>query len=109
MGIVGTVAFQALIDAMAAFDRPRAAQVVHAAPPSPPSAAASIVSPAEIVAEAILRLPEVKRRTGLSRSTIYERGRGSSQGGIPRRGVTGWLESDVREWIATRGTGPSGP
>lgn len=49
----------------------------------------------------ILRLPAVKKRTGLSRSTIYLR---VSQGHFPRsislggRSV-GWIESEVNEWI----------
>lgn len=52
----------------------------------------------------ILRLPEVKARTGLSRSTIYLR---MSQGGFPLpislggRAV-GWLESEVDGWLTTR-------
>lgn len=49
----------------------------------------------------ILRLPEVKKRTGLSRSTIYLR---ISNGGFPKpislggRAV-GWLDSEIDEWI----------
>ena len=49
----------------------------------------------------ILRLPEVKRSTGLSRSTIYLR---ISQGTFPKpvglggRAV-GWLEAEIQEWI----------
>ena len=52
----------------------------------------------------ILRLPEVKNRTGLSRSTIYLRMANSefphpiSLGG---RSV-GWLEQDIDEWIVER-------
>lgn len=59
----------------------------------------------------ILRLPEVKARTGLSRSTLYLR---ISQSTFPApislggRAV-GWVESEVNDWIAscieaTRGT-----
>lgn len=50
----------------------------------------------------ILRLPAVKARTGLSRSTIYRR---ISNGDFPRpvslggRAV-GWLESEIDEWLA---------
>lgn len=50
----------------------------------------------------ILRLPAVKARTGLSRSTIYLR---ISEGAFPlpialgARAV-GWLESDVDGWLA---------
>jgi prophage regulatory protein len=49
----------------------------------------------------IVRLPEVKRLTGLSRSTIYLR---ISIGSFPRpvslggRAV-GWLEAEVQQWI----------
>ena len=52
----------------------------------------------------ILRLPAVKERTGLSRSTIYLRMTNKefplpiSLGG---RSV-GWLEQDIDEWIVTR-------
>ena len=52
----------------------------------------------------ILRLPSVKARTGLSRSTIYLRisndqfPRSISLGGR----AVGWLESDIQEWIETK-------
>lgn len=52
----------------------------------------------------ILRLPTVKIRTGLSRSTIYLR---VSTGNFPKpislggRAV-GWLESDIEQWIETQ-------
>jgi prophage regulatory protein len=52
----------------------------------------------------ILRLPSVKARTGLSRSTIYLR---ISQGGFPKpislggRAV-GWVEDEVNEWLDER-------
>ena len=48
----------------------------------------------------ILRLPEVKRSTGLSRSTIYLR---IAEGKFPKpvslggRAV-GWLEVEIQEW-----------
>ena len=50
---------------------------------------------------AILRLPAVKARTGLSRSTIYLR---VSEGRFPKpislggRAV-GWVESEVDDWL----------
>ena len=50
----------------------------------------------------ILRLRDVKARTGLSRSTIYLR---MSEGLFPKpislggRSV-GWIEAEVSEWIA---------
>ena len=49
----------------------------------------------------ILRLPAVKTRTGLSRSTIYLR---ISEGNFPKpislggRAV-GWVESDIQDWL----------
>jgi len=53
---------------------------------------------------AILRLPAVKGRTGLSRSTVYLR---VSEGTFPRpvnlggRAV-GWIESEIDEWLAVQ-------
>jgi len=52
----------------------------------------------------ILRLPDVKARTGLSRSTIYLR---VSEGAFPApvslggRAV-GWIEAEIDEWLAER-------
>lgn len=52
----------------------------------------------------IVRLPEVKALTGLSRSTVYERIR---EGQFPRpvglggRNV-GWVEGEVTDWIQGR-------
>jgi prophage regulatory protein len=52
----------------------------------------------------ILRLPMVRARTGLSRSTIYLR---ISDGSFPlpvslgARAV-GWLEADIEDWITRR-------
>ena len=51
--------------------------------------------------DSILRLPAVKARTGLSRSTIYLR---ISEGRFPKpislggRAV-GWIESEVQAWL----------
>jgi prophage regulatory protein len=56
------------------------------------------------MADSILRLPAVKTRTGLSRSTIYLR---VSQGRFPRpvslggRAV-GWVEDEIQCWLAER-------
>jgi prophage regulatory protein len=52
----------------------------------------------------ILRLPDVKRSTGLSRSTIYLR---ISQGTFPKpvslgRRAVGWLEAEVQQWLQRR-------
>lgn len=57
------------------------------------------------MAERLLQRPEVELRTGLSRSSIYER---MSAGTFPKaRRVPGefsvwWLESEVDAWIAER-------
>ena len=53
---------------------------------------------------AILRLPEVQGRTGLSRSTIYAyASRGQFPGAVPvgQRAV-GWVEDEVSGWIQRR-------
>ena len=52
----------------------------------------------------ILRLPLVRERTGLSRSSIYLR---ISQGRFPRpvslgERAVGWLESEITEWLNRR-------
>jgi len=52
----------------------------------------------------IIRKPEVKRKTGLPNSTIYEL---ISQGKFPKQiklsaRSSGWLESEVEEWIAEK-------
>ncbi len=52
----------------------------------------------------ILRLPAVRARTGLSRSTLYLF---MARGEFPRpirlgQHAVGWLESDVQKWIADR-------
>lgn len=53
-------------------------------------------------AERILRLPEVKIRTGLSRSGIYAKIEAGTFPGQKKLGlkIVGWYESDVSEWIA---------
>jgi prophage regulatory protein len=56
------------------------------------------------MAKKILRLNEVKTRTGLGRSTIYLR---IAQGSFPKsialgERAVGWLESDLDEWINER-------
>ena len=52
----------------------------------------------------ILRLPQVKDRTGLSRSTIYLR---MQEGDFPKpislgARAVGWLSVEVDEWLAER-------
>jgi prophage regulatory protein len=56
------------------------------------------------MAQAILRLPAVKARTGLSRSTIYLR---ASEGAFPKPvslgpRCVGWVEAEIESWIAQR-------
>lgn len=56
------------------------------------------------MATTILRLPTVKVRTGLSRSTIYLR---ISEGSFPApvslgARAVGWIEGEVDEWLAKR-------
>lgn len=49
----------------------------------------------------ILRLPAVKKRTGLSRSTIYLRiseGRFPTPVSLGGRAV-GWVEAEVNDWL----------
>jgi len=50
----------------------------------------------------ILRLPMVKRRTGLSRSTIYLR---IAQNTFPKQvslggRAIGWIESEIEAWLS---------
>ena len=49
----------------------------------------------------ILRLPSVKERTGLSRSTIYLRiAKGEFPASISLGGrAVGWLEEDINNWL----------
>ena len=53
---------------------------------------------------AILRLPDVKKYTGLSRSTIYLR---IAQGNFPKQlslggRSIGWLQSEIEEWLSNK-------
>jgi prophage regulatory protein len=53
------------------------------------------------VAQVIVRLPDVKARTGLSRSSIYNK---INEGTFPRPvrlglRACGWLESEIEAWI----------
>jgi len=52
----------------------------------------------------ILRLPSVKSRTGLSRSTIYLR---ISQGTFPKQislggRAIGWVEEEIEAWLSNQ-------
>ena len=56
------------------------------------------------MAPSILRLPSVQRRTGLSRSTIYQK---ISHGAFPRpvalgARAVGWVEQEVSEWLTAQ-------
>lgn len=55
--------------------------------------------------QTILRLPAVKARTGLSRSTIYQRIADGT--GFPKpvnlgARAVGWVESEISAWISTQ-------
>jgi prophage regulatory protein len=56
------------------------------------------------MANVILRLPTVKARTGLSRSSIYQH---VADGSFPRpvslgARAVGWVEADVAAWISRK-------
>ena len=60
--------------------------------------------PAELRNLVILRLPEVKQRSGLSRSSIYAR---IARGEFPRlirlgANSVGWSAAEIDQWIADR-------
>lgn len=53
---------------------------------------------------ALLRMNDVTKRTGMSRATVYRR---INAGDFPRQrqisaNVVGWLEHEIREWIGSR-------
>ena len=52
----------------------------------------------------ILRLPSVKARTGISRSTIHLRvAEGSFPAPVSLGGrAVGWIEAEVNDWLAKR-------
>jgi prophage regulatory protein len=54
------------------------------------------------ISQRLLRLPEVKNLTGLSKSSIYAR---IAEGTFPKQIPLGprlvvWVESDIQNWIA---------
>lgn len=56
------------------------------------------------MSNSILRLPAVKSRTGLARSTIYLR---MSQGTFPKQvslggRVIGWVEDEIEAWLTSQ-------
>ena len=57
-----------------------------------------------LMAKIVLRLPTVRQRTGLGRSTIYSR---IALGKFPRpirlsERCVGWLENDIEAWLDER-------
>ncbi|CAG9932215.1 AlpA family transcriptional regulator [Candidatus Nitrotoga arctica] len=53
---------------------------------------------------AIIRRKQVEARTGLSRSTIYQR---MSEGTFPKNislgpRAVGWIESEISQWLTTQ-------
>lgn len=56
------------------------------------------------MSDSILRLPAVKARCGLSRSSIYKRvAEGDFPAPVPLGGrAVGWSEREVSEWIESR-------
>ncbi len=62
------------------------------------------VTPAQIVAVILLRLPQVQARTGLSRSEIYRR---IASGTFPApikigERASAWHSTEIDSWIAQR-------
>ncbi|MGI9319185.1 MAG: helix-turn-helix transcriptional regulator [bacterium] len=62
--------------------------------------------PDELAADRILRLAEVMKLTGRSKSSIY---RDERRGTFPKRrrlgaNAVGWLHSEIQQWIITRNT-----
>ena len=62
------------------------------------------------MAERILRLPDVKERTGLSRTTIYRK---MKEGAFPMcvklGAASGWKETEVESWVGALPRGGSSP
>jgi prophage regulatory protein len=56
------------------------------------------------MAHTVLRLPAVKARTGLSRSSIYKFASGGCFPKPVRLGArsVGWLEAEIDEWLGDR-------
>lgn len=86
-------------------DEPHAVAVPSARVGKPVAAIGTVVDrPASdpVSSDRLLRLPEVERRTGLSKSTIYRRiGGGRFPASVPMTGnIALWRESDVVRWIA---------
>lgn len=56
------------------------------------------------MAHMVLRLPAVRARTGLSRSTIYLRvSRGEFPTPVSLGGrAVGWIESEVNDWLSAQ-------
>lgn len=72
------------------------------APSDPPAAIALKEQEVSRAGNNHVRMPEIERRTGLSRATIYRR---IEQGRFPRQipmdgNIAAWWESDVAAWLA---------
>ncbi|MGN6277680.1 MAG: helix-turn-helix transcriptional regulator [Sphingomonas sp.] len=71
-------------------------------PGSPPTWSQRAHPAIPVARERFLRLPEVKQRTGLSRSTIYDKmasGRFPKQKKLGAR-MSAWYETEIDSWIA---------
>lgn len=81
----------------------RQAESTESAAPPSNSARSATATP-----DRLLRFPEVRARTGLSRSTIWRLER---RGQFPRHhhistNVVAWLESDIIHWMRATATAP---
>jgi predicted DNA-binding transcriptional regulator AlpA len=81
-------------------------QAIGPANSSSSSSACNSGSAATTIPTRILRVKEVVRRTGVSRTTIWRLERRSE---FPARrqispGAVGWIESEVERWISCRVT-----
>lgn len=99
--------WNALVEAsLAEFVRPSRTRTLRLGPGAPveePGQTPGQSSPQqEPPDERFLRLPEVKRRTGMSRSTVYRRmDEGTFPQTVPMSGnIAAWRESDVTAWLA---------
>lgn len=65
---------------------------------------------ADRAADNIIRLPEVRRRTGLCRTTVYRK---IADGTFPKQfkistNCAGWYESEINAWVASPKAEPAG-
>lgn len=95
--------FDALIEAAFAESRP-ARPTPGPAPAAAPTTDRADVPPALPAEERLVRLPELIRRTGMSRSTIYRRieARRFPQAAPMDGNIAAWRESEVAAWLERR-------